>query len=79
MLSWLGEADDLGPDVEQPEQMAQEAGEEGHLLDPNDQHPPRGRDRRDRGLDLLAGQRAGVSSMLEQSAPSEALELGVTS
>src|ERR671910_861307 len=39
--------------------MTQVARKEGHLLDADDQYPPRGRDRRDRRLDLLAGERAG--------------------
>ena len=53
-----GARHDLGADVEQREQVAQVAGEERHLLYPDDHHALRGGERADARLDLLAGQAA---------------------
>ena len=39
--------------------MAQVAGEEGHLVDADDDDPLGGRERRDASFDLLAGEGAG--------------------
>ena len=54
-----GAGRDLGPDVEQHEEMAQIAGEERHLVGAGDQDPVGVRDRLDRALHLGAADAPG--------------------
>ena len=69
--------DHLGADVEQRQQVAQVAGEEGHLVDPDDHHPVGAGERRDAGLDLLAGEVADGLLDVRVVGGQRGLELGV--
>ena len=69
--------DDLGADVEQRQQVAQVAGEEGELVHADDHHPVRRAERGDAGLDLLAGEVADRLLDVRVIGGQRGLELGV--
>ena len=69
--------DDFGADVEQGEQMAQIAGEERHLIDPDDHHALRGPEGRNARFDLLAGQVARRVLDVSVVGGERGLELGM--
>ena len=72
-----GAGHDLGPQIEQHQQVTQVAGEEGHLVGPGDQHPVGGHDRVDRRLEVRARQLVGRVLDVDVVGGQRGLELGV--
>ena len=65
-----GLGDGLGAQLEQHQQVAQVAREEGHLVRAGDEHRPGAGDRLDRRVDVAARARRAVSSTFTWSAAS---------
>src|SRR6188472_661802 len=72
-----GAGDDLRPNIEQAERVAQVTGEKGHLIDADDDHALGLGQRCDGAVDLLAGQLAGRFLEVGVVGAERSLQLGV--